>query len=283
MIPFMTEDIYQNLVCSVDKNAPESIHLCDYPVAVEEYIDKDLEASMENVLSIVVLGRSARNASGIKNRQPIGKMYVKADNVKLDKFFTDIVADELNIKTVEFTDDVSAFASYSIKPQLKTVGPKYGKFLNQIRTALTELDSGKAVAEVNANGFITLDIDGNEIRLETADLLIESSKSDSYATESDHGITVVLDTQLSEELIEEGFVREIISKVQTMRKDSGFEVMDNIRLFVTGNDKVGAIVAKNAETIKDEVLAAEIADGTCDNSKEWNINGEKVSIGVEKL
>ncbi len=282
MIPFMTEDIYQNLVRSIDKDAPESIHLCDYPVANKEYIDKDLEAHMEEVLDIVVLGRAARNASAIKNRQPIGKMYVKADAVKLDKYFSDIIADELNVKSVEFTDDIEQFISYTIKPQLKTVGPKYGKYLGKIKSALAELNGNKTVAELANDGYITLDIDGQEIKLEKDDLLIESAKTEGYASESDYGITVVLDTHLSDELIEEGFVREIISKIQTMRKDSGFEVMDKITLYVSGNARIESVVDKNSAFIKDEVLATEIKTETCDNAKEWNINGEKVNIGVEK-
>ena len=282
MIPFMTEDIYLNLVRSIDKTAPESIHLCDYPVADEKLIDKDLEAHMDEVLKVVVLGRAARNASAIKNRQPIGKMYVKAEGVALDKFFTDIIAEELNVKEVEFTDNVDSFTSYTLKPQLKTVGPKYGKFLGQIRTLLPALNGNAAIKELEANGFITLDIDGNEIKLEREDLLIESAKTEGFATESDNGITVVLDTNLSEELIEEGFVREIISKIQSMRKDSGFEVMDHIEIYVSGNEKIESIMAKNAEFIKDEVLAEAINNDNTANSKEWNINGEKVNLGVER-
>ncbi len=283
MIPFMTEEIYQNLVRSVDKTAPESIHLCDYPIADEKFIDIELEKNMEDVLSIVVLGRSARNASAIKNRQPIGKMYINASDINLDKFYTDIIAEELNVKEVEFTDDVESFISYNIKPQLKTVGPKYGKYLGGIKNALSEIDSAKAVKDVNTVGYITLSIDGNEIKLEKEDLLIESAKSDGYASESDNGITVVLDTTLSEELIEEGFVREIISKIQTMRKESGFEVMDNITLYVSDNEKIEKIVEKNSEFIKEDVLAKEITIGaSTDSLKEWNINGENVKIGVVK-
>ncbi len=283
MIPFMTEEIYQNLVRSVDKAAPLSIHLCDYPVADESLIDKELEKNMEDVLSIVVLGRSARNASAIKNRQPIGKMYINATDINLDKFYTDIIAEELNVKEVEFTDNVDSFISYNIKPQLKTVGPKYGKFLGGIKNALSEIDSVKAVKEANSVGFITLSIDGNEIKLEKEDLLIESAKSDGFASESDNGITVVLDTTLSEELIEEGFVREIISKIQTMRKESGFEVMDNIALYVSDNEKIEKIVEKNSDFIKEDVLATQVNIGSAaDSSKEWNINGENVKIGVIK-
>ncbi len=282
MIPFMSEEIYRNLVCSIDKDAPVSIHLCDYPECDESKIDANLEACMEEVLKVVVLGRSARNASNIKNRQPIGKMFVKSDNA-LDEFYTEIIADELNVKTVEFTDNVRECTTYNFKPQLKTVGPKYGKFLGGIREYLANVNGNDAMDELEANGAIKFDIDGSTITLEKDDLLIESAQVEGFASESDFGVTVVLDTRLSDELIEEGFVREIISKLQTMRKDSGFEVMDNIDVYVSGNDKIKAIMERNAEEIKNDVLALSIEfDSSCDNSKEWNINGEKVSLGVVK-
>ena len=282
MIPFMAEEIYRNLVCSIDKDAPISIHLCDYPEYDESKIDANLEACMDEVLKIVVLGRSARNASNIKNRQPIGKMFVKSENA-LDEFYTEIIADELNVKAVEFTDNVRECTTYNFKPQLKTVGPKYGKFLNAIREYLANVDGNAAMDELEANGAIKFDVDGSTISLEKEDLLIESAQVEGFASESDYGITVVLDTRLSEELIEEGFVREIISKLQTMRKDSGFEVMDNIVVYVSGNDKIKAIMERNEEEIKGDVLAVSIEfDANCDNSKEWNINGEKVSLGVVK-
>ncbi len=283
MIPFMAEEIYRNLVCSIDKDAPISIHLCDYPEYDESKIDAKLEAAMDEVLKIVVLGRSARNASNIKNRQPIGKMYVKADNA-LDEFYTEIIADELNVKAVEFTDNVRECTTYNFKPQLKTVGPKYGKFLGGIRDYLANVNGNDAMDELEANGSIKFDIDGSIITLEKEDLLIESAQVEGFASESDFGVTVVLDTRLSDELIEEGFVREIISKIQTMRKDSGFEVMDNIKIYVSGNEKIKAIMERNAEEIKNDVLAVSIElDANCENSKEWNINGEKVSLGVEKI
>jgi len=283
MIPFMTEDIYQNLVRSIDKNAPESIHLCDFPVANKDYIDKDLENYMDKVLDIVVLGRACRNASNIKNRQPIGTMYVKTEGEPLDKFYTEIIAEELNVKKVDFTADVKAFTSYSFKPQLKTVGPKYGKFLGQIKNYLAEIDGNAAMDQLDTQGFISFDVDGNEIKLEREDLLIDSAKVEGFASESDKGITVVLDTNLTDELIEEGFVREIISKIQTMRKESDFDVMDNIEIYTKGNDKIAKIFEANADMIKDEVLATEILyNNECDNSKEWNINGEKVFIGVKR-
>ena len=283
MIPFMTEDIYQNLVRSIDKDAPESIHLCDFPIANDAYINKELELKMDNVLDIVVLGRAARNASAIKNRQPIGKMYVKADGIDLDAFYTDIIAEELNVKAVEFTSDVKAFTNYSLKPQLKTVGPKYGKFLGQIKNVLAETDGNTAVDTLDSQGYISFEVDGTEIKLEREDLLIDAAQMEGFASESDHGITVVLDTNLTEELIEEGFVREIISKIQTMRKDSDFDVMDNIEIYISDNEKIAGIINNNADFIKDEVLAVAINnDSKCDNSKEWNINGEKVYIGVTR-
>ena len=283
MIPFMTESIYRNLVCSIDKNAPESVHLCDFPVANEAWIDKDLEDSMEDVLNAVVIGRACRNATNIKNRQPIGNMFIKAD-WKLDDFFTDIIADELNVKSVEYKDDVRDFTSYTFKPQLKTLGPKYGKILGAIRTKLTELDGNAAMDELNANGFIVLDINGEEIKLEKEDLLIEMTQMEGFVANSDKGITIVMDTNLTPELIEEGFVREIVSKVQTMRKDAGFEVMDKIKVYVSGNDKISELMSRNDEQIKSVVLAEEIlAQEAQGFVKEWNINGEDVTIGVERI
>mgnify|MGYP000373359154 FL=1 len=249
MIPFMTEDIYQNLVRSIDANAPESIHLCDYPKVNEAWIDKDLEANMEELLEIVVLGRACRNTANIKNRQPIGTMYVKAEK-KMDKFYTDIIADELNVKEVKFADDVESFISYSFKPQLRTVGPKYGKLLNGIRTALSEIDGTAAMKELRDNGVLVLDIDGNRVELAEEDLLIETAQSEGYVTETDGETSVVLDTNLTPELIQEGFVREIISKVQTMRKEAGFEVMDKIIVYAKDNDKIMDIMKANQDEIK---------------------------------
>ena len=282
MIPFMTEQIYQNLVRSVDQTAPESIHLCDYPVVNEDYIDTELEANMENVLKLVVMGRACRNTSNIKNRQPIGQMFVKAE-FTLPEFYQEIVADELNVKNVKFTDDVRDFTSYSFKPQLKTVGPKYGKMLGGIKKALDTIDGNAAMDELNASGSLNLDVDGQEITLFKEDLLIDTAQIEGYVSENDNGITVVLDTNLTEELLEEGFVREIISKIQTMRKEAGFEVMDKIRVTYTGSEKAESIFAKYAESISSEVLAEEVTKAEpAGYVKEWKINGEQVTMGVWK-
>ena len=282
MIPFMTEDIYQNLVRSVDKTAPESIHLCDFPVADETLIDKELEAAMEEVLDIVVMGRAARNAANIKNRQPIGTMFVKAEKA-LDEVYQEIIADELNVKKVTFTDDVRDFTSYTFKPQLKTVGPKYGKFLGGIKQYLAEVDGNEAMDTLNASGCITFDVNGTSVVLSKDDLLIDMAQKEGYVSQADNNMTVVLDTNLTEELIEEGFVREVISKIQTMRKEADFEVTDKIVIYVSGNDKVSGIVKANANSIMNDVMALDIKVGELAGySKEWNINGETVSIGVEK-
>ena len=283
MIPFMTEDIYQNLVRSVDKDAPESIHLCDFPTVNEAWIDKDLEADMKELLEIVVLGRACRNTANIKNRQPIGTMYVKAEK-KMSEFYTDIIADELNVKEVKFADDVESFISYSFKPQLRTVGPKYGKLLGGIRQALTDIDGTAAMNELRTNGVLKLDINGNDVELTEEDLLIETAQTEGYVSESDGETSVVLDTNLTPELIEEGFVREIISKIQTMRKEAGFEVMDKIKVYAHGNDKIQDVMKTHEDEIKSEVLADEMVLGETDGYvKEWNINKEAVTMGVKKL
>ena len=281
MIPFLTEDIYQNLVRTVDKNAPESIHLCDFPEVNESMIDPELEASMDEVLKVVVFGRAARNTANIKSRQPIANMYIKAAKT-LDDYFVDILRDELNVKNVEFKEDLSAFTAYSFKPQLRTVGPKYGKHLNAIKEYLANVDGNKAMSELKADGVIKFTADDTEIALAEEDLLIDVAKMDGYVTEGDNYVTVVIDTTLTPELIEEGYVREVISKIQTMRKDSDFQVTDRIKVYVTGNAKIADVMEKNADEIKRVVLAdAFVMDAACDNSKEWNINGEKVTIGVE--
>ena len=283
MIPFMTEDIYRNLVCSVDASAPESIHLCDFPEVNEAWIDTELEADMDVVLEAVVLGRACRNTANIKNRQPIGKMFVKAGS-SLSEFYLDIIKDELNVKDAELTEDVSALTTYTFKPQLKTLGRRFGKNINAVKEILAGLDGQKAMAELNEKGALVITVDGASEALEKDDLLIESAQMEGYISDSDHGITVVLDTNLTPELLEEGFVREIISKVQTMRKDAGCEVMDHIRVSMQDNDKVKGIIQKNESTIKSEVLADAVDYESAGGfTKEWNINGENVILSVEKL
>ena len=282
MIPFMTESIYQNLVCNLDASAPESIHLCDFPEVEEAWIDKELETQMKELLDIVVLGRACRNTANIKNRQPIGKMYVKTEG-ELSDFYKDIIADELNVKEVLFTDDVKDFTTYSFKPQLRTLGRRFGSRLNELKEVLSGLDGNATMDQLNASGEVTVQVGGVDEVLATEDLLIESAQMEGYVSESDHGITVVLDTNLTPELIEEGFVREVISKVQTMRKDAGFEVTDHICLYEQGNDRIKEIMAANADQIKSEVLAEEIVwDQTEGYTADWKINGEAVTLGVVK-
>ena len=283
MVPFMTEDIYQNLVRSIDKNAPESIHLCDFPECKEEWIDTQLEKDMEEVLDIVVLGRSCRNTANIKNRQPIGKMYVKADG-ELSEFYKEIIEEELNVKEVVFTQDVREFTSYKFKPQLKTLGRRFGKQINALKELLANLDGNSAMDEINEKGTLTITLDGTEEVLEQEDLLIEAAQMEGFVSDSNHGVTVVIDTTLTDELIEEGFVYEIISKIQTMRKEAGFEVMDHINVFQDSNDKIAEIIERNADAIKEKVLANNIILGELQGvAKEWNINGEVVGLGVEKI
>ena len=283
MIPFMTEDIYQNLVRSNDASAPESIHLCDFPVVNKDHIDKKLEEDMKEVLEIVVMGRACRNTANIKNRQPIGTMFVKADK-QLSDFYQEIIEDELNVKKVVFTDDVRDFTAYTFKPQLRTVGPKYGKQLGGIKQHLDELDGNAAMDELESVGALKFDVNGTEVELTKEDLLIDMAQKPGYVSEADNYMTVVLDTNLSEELLEEGFVYEVISKIQTMRKDAGFEVMDHIKVSVCGNEKVEGIVARNEAMIAGKVLAdAFVGEEALAVSKEWNVNGETVTIGVEKV
>ncbi|MDD6448832.1 MAG: class I tRNA ligase family protein, partial [Lachnospiraceae bacterium] len=283
MIPFMTEEIYQNLVRSIDKNAPESIHLCDYPTVNEDHILPELESEMDEVLKIKVLGSACRNEANVKNRQPIGTMYVKAEKA-LDDSFTAILKDELNVKKVVFTDDVENFTTYTFKPQLRTVGPKYGKFLGKIQAALKELDGNKAMAELKANGALTFPEIDPSIELKEEDLLITMTQQEGYLTQQDNGITVVMDMNLTPDLIEEGFAREIISKIQTMRKEAGFEVMDHIRIGYEGNDKIKKVFEKRKDFISNETLCDEITDSLGQGyQKDWNINGEDVKLSVEKL
>ena len=283
MIPFMTEDIYQNLVRSNDASAPESIHLCDFPVVNKDHIDKKLEEDMEDVLDAVVMGRACRNEAAIKNRQPISRMYIKAD-FTLSEFYQEIIEDELNVKEVVFTDDVRDFTSYTFKPQLRTVGPKYGKQLGGIQKHLAALDGNAAMDELNADGALKFDVDGVAVELTKDDLLIDMAQKEGYVSQEDNKMTVVLDTNLTPELVEEGFVYEIISKIQTMRKESGFEVTDHIRVSINGNDKLAEIAQKNKEAISGKVLADELTSGAeYAVSKEWNINGENAVIAVERV
>ena len=290
MIPFMSEAIYRNLVCSIDASAPESVHLCDFPKVEESWIDAELEKNMEEVLDIVVLGRACRNASNIKQRQPMSEMYVKND-LTLNEFYKEIIEDELNVKEVTFRDDLSAFTGYTFKPQLRTLGKRFGKQINAVKEALLNLDSAKAMAELNETGSVTVNVDGVDEQIAKDDLLIEAKKVEGYVSDSDGKVTVVMNTQLTPELIEEGYVREVISKVQTMRKDADFEVMDHITLSLAGNDKIAEICRRNEAFIKKTVLADEVvygpladaaagADGVA--SKDWNLNGEDVTISVKR-
>ncbi|MCD7814875.1 MAG: isoleucine--tRNA ligase, partial [Lachnospiraceae bacterium] len=283
MIPFMTEEIYRNIVVKIDSSACESIHLCLFPAVDETMIDPELEKNMDEVLKVVVMGRACRNTASIKNRQPVAAMYIKAANA-LEGYFVDIIRDELNVKQVLFTEDVSQFTSYTFKPQMRTVGPKYGKLLGKIRQILPELDGNQAMNELKTNGVLKLDIDGNEVLLKEEDLLIDAAQAEGYVSENSGEITVVIDTNLTPELIEEGFVRELISKIQTMRKEAGFEVMDQIRVSVTGNDTIVGVMQRSEEEILSETMAVEAAYGAAIGySKEWSINGEMATLGVEKI
>ncbi len=283
MIPFMSESIYRNLVCSLDSSAPESVHLCDYPVADEKWIDQKLEADMDVVLKVVALGRAARNGAGIKNRQPLAKMYVKGED-EVGEYYQKIIEEELNIKSVEFTDDVSSFTCYHFKPQLKTLGPKYGKSLGEIRNALSTLNGNAAKKELDSTGWLKLNLSIGEIKLAPEDLLIEMARSDHYYSVEDGGITVAIETVLTDELVEEGFVREIISKLQTMRKEADFQVMDHIVIYVKGNEKIAGIMQKNLRVIENDTLADALKIEEMNGyAKEWDINGERVTLGVEQV
>ena len=283
MIPFMTEDIYQNLVRSIDRYAPESVHLCDFPAVEKSYIDFQLEADMDEVLKIVVLGRAARNTANLKNRQPIGKMFVKADH-ELSPFYVEIIEDELNVKSVEFVEDVRSFTTYSFKPQLKTVGPKYGKQLGNIRKALAEIDGNAAMDTLKAEGALKFEFGGEMVVLREEDLLIDMAQTDGYVSEGDNQVTVAMDTNLTPELVEEGFVRELVSKIQTMRKEAGFEVTDHICVYQEGNERIAGLFEMHRDAIAKEVLADQIRTGETDGyAKEWSINGEKTVLGVKKV
>lgn len=285
MIPFMTEDIYRNLVCNLDQTALESVHLCDYPAADTAHIDLELEKAMDAVLKVVTLGRAARNDAAIKNRQPLPVLHVNSP-VTLPEFYTEIIADELNVKKVVYTDDMAAFGTYLFKPQLKTVGPKYGKQLNEIREALAALDGNAAKKELDEKGALVLSLPGGEVSLTEEDLLIEAAKVENFVSQSDGGYEVALDTRLDDALIEEGFVRELISKIQTMRKDAGFDVMDNITVTATGNDRIADILRRNEKEVSHDVLATAISfDFAPDGAyvKEWNINGQDVELSVKRV
>lgn len=282
MIPFMTEDIYRNLVCHIDPSAPESVHLCDFPVAKTEWIDRKLEDDMELVLKVVALGRAARNGSNIKNRQPLSRMYVKCEQ-QLDQNYIEIIEGELNIREVCFVQDVSHFMTYCFKPQMRTLGPKYGKKLGEIRTALAEVDGNAAKNQLDTTGVLKLALSDGEVELKEEDLLIEAAQTPGYFSMTDNGITVAIDTTLTDELVEEGFVREIISKLQTMRKEAGFEVMDHIIVYARGNDRIAGILSSHKAAIQSDVLAVEVRLNEMGGySKEWDINGETVTLGVEK-
>ena len=282
MIPFMTEEIYQNIVRNVDPSAKESIHLCFYPKADESLIDPELEADMERVLKLVVMGRAARNGAAQKNRQPLARMFVKAPYT-LDELYGEIIRDELNVKAIQFTDDVRAFTTYVFKPQLRTVGPKYGKLLGKIRQALTDLDGNAAMDELRENGQLKFDFDGSEVLLTEADLLIEMTEQPGFVTENNGEETVVLDTNLTEELVSEGFVRELISKIQTMRKEADFNVTDHIRITYEGTEKILKIFEDYAADIMADTLGEEIAQGAEGYVKDWNINGEDCRLGVKVI
>jgi len=282
-VPFMAESIYRNLVVNLDPKAPESVHLCDFPTVDERFINPELEKNMDLVLKIVVQGRACRNNANIKNRQPLGRMFVKAD-FELPEMFRELVMDELNVKDLIFTDDAKHFTTYKFKPQLRTLGPRYGKLLPKISAILAQLDGNETMDKFESGEKLTFEVDGTMVELAKDDVLIEAVQKEGYVSEEDRGITVILDTNLTPELVEEGFVREIISKVQTMRKEAGFEVLDHIRLYYNGNEKIAGIMRNNTATISEEVLAESISEGTADGySKEWNINGEKVSMVVVKV
>ena len=282
MIPFITENIYRNLVCSIDKNSPESVHLCDFPKFEEKFIDSDLEKNMDEVLKIVVLGRAARNSANIKNRQPVAKMFVKAP-ATLPKFFVEIIEDELNVKSVEFRDDMEEFVKYIFKPNFRVLGKKVGKKMSAVKNILQNLNGAAAKSELDKTGELKISVEGEEIILTGEDIEISVAQSENFNCQSDNEISIALSTELTQDLIEEGFVREIISKVQTMRRDSNFEVTDRIKIFASDNDKLAKIIEKNSAEIKNITLADEIIFEKVSTAKDWDINGEKISLQVEKI
>ena len=283
-VPFISDEIYLNLVLSVEKTENKSVHLCDYPIYDDKLIDTKLEEEMEMAITLVELGRAARNEAKIKNRQPLRKMLAKSP-VLLDEYYIDIIASELNIKNVEFKEDLSEYTSYVFKPQLKTLGPKYGKLLNDIKNYLMSINGTNAYSNLKKDGNLTFDINGNQIVLTEDDLIIEASKKEGYITAIDGQATVVMDVSLDKELIEEGYIREIISKIQTMRKDNEFDVMDKINVYIYGNEKIEDIVLHYKALLLKDIMAKDVMISTCSNnalSKEWDINDEKVKIGIEK-
>ncbi len=288
MVPFITEEIYQSLVCSVDPAAPQSIHLCDFPQVQEAFLDKKLEEDMEEVLEAVVLGRACRNTVSIKNRQPVSRMYIKAAEGKqsrtLGSYYTSIIEDELNVKEVVYTEDMRDYTSYTFKPQLRTLGPRYGKLLGGIQKKLAALDGNQAMDTLNQSGSLSFEVEGATVELGREDLLIDTAQKPGYVSQENGSMTVVLDTNLTEALIEEGYVYEIISKIQTMRKEAGFEVMDRIRVSVNGNGKLADVAFRNREAVCGKVLALELArEKKFSVSREWNINGERAVISMEKV
>lgn len=280
-IPFMTEQIYQNLVLSVDKNAPESVHLCDFPVVREDFKFPEIEQDMDAIRKIVMLGRACRNEANIKNRQPLAKLFVQSAN-PVNEAYKDIILEELNIKDVEFTEDASGFITYNFKPQMRTMGPKYGKLMRPIFDEVAKLDGAEVMAQLNSGEPLKLTVDGTNVEINKEDVLIETLQKDGFVSDSDAGFTVVLDTNLTDALIEEGFVREFISKVQTMRKDSGLEVTDHINVTFSGSAKIAEIAKNNAAEIKAQLLAETLTDVDSAEGKDWNINGEKVVISIVK-
>ena len=282
MVPFITESIYRNLVCSIDKNAPESVHLTDFPVCDESFIDTALEEDMALLLKVVVLGRAARNLAGIKNRQPVQNLFVKADKT-LSSFFTDIVAEELNVKAVTFKDNIEEYLEYKFKPDFRKLGPKVGKAMGEVKAALQKLNGAEAKKALDDTGEVKISTPSGEFTLTKDEVEIEVAEREGYLSQQDGAVTVALETKLTEELIEEGFLREVISKLQTMRKDSGFEVTDHIKVYVSGNEKIASVLKKNEAELKRIVLGNDVIYEAGASQKEWDINGEKVSLGVERV
>ncbi len=280
-IPFMTEEIYQNLVISVNPDALQSVHMCDFPKYDESFSFPEIEADMDAIRKIVMLGRAARNDANIKNRQPLAKVFVQAPN-EINKAYADIILEELNIKEVEFTDNASEFISYTFKPQMRTMGPKYGKLMRPIFDEIAKLDSAKVMETLSSGEALKLTVEGTDVEIFKDDVLVDTQQKDGFVAASEAGFTAVLDTNLTDELIEEGYVREIISKIQTMRKDSGFEVTDRINVTFSGSDLIADIFANNDAEIKAQLLADTVTRAENSDAKEWNINGEQVNIAVTK-